>query len=196
MYCAINVIQFTSSVSPLKWVDAASLLSEPCTLHFHCYWQQPSSCIHSMRLADTFPRHMSCTQKETQLTYKHLSMPTGMSQKQTGGCSSVRLLHSTKCMTHNMKTTAAENYTWNPLLPSTLFPTEQQTLLRPISCIPNLPVTCLCCCWSMCVYVTYTELCTLQQKCTCCTLSLFTWSLALTSTGLPSHSPTTQSHLN
>jgi len=151
MYGAINVIQFTSSVSPLKWVDAASLPAEPCTLHFHCYWQQPSSCIHSMHLADIFPHHTSCTQTVTQLSYKHLSMPTGMSQKQTGGCSSARLLHSTKCMTHNMKTTAAENYTWNPLLPSTLFPTEQHTLLWPISCIPNLPVTCLCYCWSMCV---------------------------------------------
>jgi len=141
MYCAINVIQFTSSVSPLKWVDAASLLSEPCTLHFHCSWQQPSSCIHSTHLVDTFPLHMSCTQKLTQLGYKHLSMPNGISQKQTGGCSS----------THNMKATPAENYTWNPLLPSTLFPTEQQTLLWPISCIPSLPVTCLRSCWSMCV---------------------------------------------
>lgn len=47
-----------------------------------------------MHLADTFPHHTSCTQKVTQLSYKHLSMPTGMSQKQTGGCSSVRLLHT------------------------------------------------------------------------------------------------------
>ena len=125
--------------------------SEPCTLLFHCYWQQPSSCIHSMHLADTFPHHTSCTHKVTQLSYKHLSMPTGMSQKQTSGCSSGRLLQSTKCMTHNMKTTAAENYTWNPLLPSTQFPTEQQTLLWPISCIPSLPVTSLHYCWSMCV---------------------------------------------
>jgi len=43
----------------------------------------------------------------------------------------------------------------------------------------------------VCVSVTYTELCIPQQKCTCCTLSLFTSIPVLTSRGLPSHSPST-----
>lgn len=141
MSCTINVNQSTE----VSWCCFTSCW----TLHtsFHCYWQQPSSCIHSTHLADTFPRHTSCTQKVTQPSYKHLSMPTGMSQKQTSGCSSATLLHSTKCVTQNMKTTASENYTSNPLLPSKQFPTEQQTLLWPISCIPSLLVNCLRYCW-------------------------------------------------
>ena len=119
MSCTINVIQFTSSVYPPKWVDDASLPAEPCTLHFHCCWQQPS-CSHSMHLADIFPRQMSCTRNVTQLSYQHLSMHHWNVAKTDRWLqlSQVTPLHQM----HDMKTTEAENYNWNLLLPTTQFP--------------------------------------------------------------------------
>jgi len=46
MYYTINVIQFTSSVSPLKWVDVASLRLNPA----HFIFTATDSCHHQYSL--------------------------------------------------------------------------------------------------------------------------------------------------
>jgi hypothetical protein len=148
MYCPVNVIQFASSVSPLKWVDAASLPAEPCTLHFHCYWQQPSSCIHSIHLVDAFIRHVLKKQPAELQTLVHAQWNVAKTDRwlQLSQVTTLYQMHDTL----HEDNSSRKLYLKPPLA---LHPISNRATDTPVTyqLHSSLPVTCLRYWWSMCV---------------------------------------------
>lgn len=70
-----------------------------------------------MHTVDTSLCHTFCTQRVTQLSYQHLSMPHYHTARMGQYCSSAALLLTTKCTTHDMETTEVENYSSKSPLP-------------------------------------------------------------------------------